>query len=302
MIKLLTVMAAGALFCACGGSSNATPDTTPPDDDGGGETSSGDGGDGSVDSVPVEGGEAGIDALPSDPTDRSKCTIDPDKIGLTKREVKSPGGGTTYTYAAYAPAGYDPSKLTPLLIALHGASDTADGYLAAIWRANADTRGFLVLAAEGSSKLGAGFTYSSTDARYIANELLTDFARCYTVDPKKRVLNGFAAGGVLAYSIGLGGSAKDFAGIAIASSDFGAAEVVAKSESRSLLPAAWLIPISHTHGTSDSKFPIASARAGRDKLIAAGHKVSWHEFEGANATDPATALTMWDELAASVSP
>ena len=118
---------------------------------------------------------------------------------------------SSVTYAAYAPAGYDPSKLTPLLIALHGAGDTADGYLAAIWRANADTRGFLVLAAEGSSKLGTGFTYSSTDARYIANELLTDFARCYTVDPKKRVLNGFAAGGVLAYSMGLGGSAKDFA-------------------------------------------------------------------------------------------
>jgi len=281
-------------LAGCGSDGPATTEDTGTPADATNETSITDT---SPDSSPTDT----PDTAPLDPTDRSLCAIDPDKTGLTKREVKSPGGVTTWTYAAYVPTAYDPKKLTPMLIALHGAGDLAENYLTTIWQDNADKRGFLVLAAEGSSKLGAGFTYSSNDAKYISNQLLTDFARCYTVDPKQRVIHGFAAGGTLAYLMGLG-NASMYSGIAIASADFNQANVLAESDGKKLLPPAWLIPISHTHGTGDTRFPIASARDGRDKLLAAGLTVAWHEFEGDSTTDPASALVMWDDLAKSRTP
>jgi predicted esterase len=69
-----------------------------------------------------------------------------------------------------------------------------------------------------------------------------------------------------------------------------------------LPPAPWKIPVSHHHGTLDMNFPIDTARAGRDRLLAAGHTVSWHEFDGGHTTTPAFALVRWDDLASSRAP
>ncbi len=299
MSKRFMIIAACTLLCGgCGEDSGLAPTDdagfpTDANDSGGGETSSEIGG---------ESGDAVVDSEPpADPTDRSKCISDPDKLGLTKRTVASVDGSTTYAYAAYAPSTYDPKKPSSLLIGFHGAGDTADNYLSMIWQTIAEARGFLVLIPEGSSKLGAGFTYSSNDARYVENDVLLDFVRCYSTDQQRKVIHGFAAGGLLAYTIGFL-NAKKYAGVLIAGSDFGQAEILATSAGKSLLPAPWLIPVSHTHGLSDPKYPIAGARAGRDKLLGAGHTVNWHEFEGGSAITADQALVMWDELAASKSP
>ena len=68
---------------------------------------------------------------------------------------------------------------------------------------------------------------------------------------------------------------------------------------RRLLPAPWTIPLSQFHGTMDMNFPIAGARMGRDRLIAAGHMVYWHEFDGGHTTNAMYSLTMFDDLASS---
>src|SRR6476620_2655372 len=74
--------------------------------------------------------EVAIDTAPT--IDRSKCVADADKVGLTTRPV--PGKATTYL--ADVPATYDKTKPTTLVIALHGAGDTASNYLNVVWRAN----------------------------------------------------------------------------------------------------------------------------------------------------------------------
>ena len=49
-------------------------------------------------------------------------------------------------------------------------------------------------------------------------------------------------------------------------------------------------------------FPIMYARQGRDRLMAAGHTVYWHEFDGGHTTTPAYAATMIQDLMGSRSP
>jgi len=226
------------------------------------------------------------------PLDRSKCVADPDKKGLTTRAVP----GKTAKYLSYVPATYDPSKATSLLIALHGAGDVATNYIK-VWTGAADARGFIVIAPDGSCAVGPGNTWCGGDGQAIADSF-ADVGHCYSIDPKRRIIDGFSAGGVIAYGMGLEG-ATYFAGISISAADLGTAEAIA---GKRLLPAPWKIPVSQHHGTADMNFPIAGARAGRDRLLAAGHMVYWHEFDGGHTTTPAFALVRWDDLASSRAP
>jgi phospholipase/carboxylesterase len=225
--------------------------------------------------------------------DRSKCVADPDKPGLSSRAV--PGKATKYL--SYVPPDYDKSKPTALLIALHGAGDVASNYLNVVWKGNADKRGFIVIAPDGSCAAGPGNTWCMDDNASIA-KTIDDIGFCYSIDTKRRIIDGFSAGGVMAYAMGLQGASL-FAGISISAANLGSAEAIV---GKSLLPAPWKIPVSHHHGTMDMNFPIATARAGRDKLLAAGHMVYWHEFDGGHTTTPAFALVRWDDLATSRSP
>lgn len=230
------------------------------------------------------------------PIDRSKCVASPDALGLTHRVAKGSAGGSM-SYVAFAPASYDPRTALPLVIALHGAGDKSDNYFAAIWQGTAASKGLLVVTPEASTPAGPGFTWSGSDANLIL-DVVDDFERCYSVDPKRRLINGFSAGGIMAYLIGIE-AADQFAGVMIASSDFDSAQALA---GKKLLPAPWKIPVAHTHGVTDMNFPIAYARKGRDELLAAGHVVHWHEFDGGHTTTAAFAATMYDDLAASVAP
>lgn len=234
-----------------------------------------------------------VDTGPS--LDRSKCTASPDALGLTERAI--PG----MKYVSYVPAGYDKTKASRLLLALHGAGDTGSNYLAAIWKNNADARNFIVIAPDGSSPVSGGppggNTWNTSDGNHIL-DTIDDVSACYSIDAKHIVIDGFSAGGIFAYALGLQ-AAELFSGISIASSNLGSAEAIS---GKSLVPAAWKIPVSHHHGLADMNFPIDTARAGRDKLLAAGHKVDWHEFDGGHTTTAAFALIRWDDLASSTAP
>jgi poly(3-hydroxybutyrate) depolymerase len=237
--------------------------------------------------------EVAVDTGPS--LDRSKCTASPDAVGLTSRTI--PG----MKYVSYVPATYDKTKASRLLLALHGAGDTGNNYLAAIWKSNADARNFIVIAPDGSSPVSGGppggNTWNTSDGNHIL-DTIDDVSACYSIDAKHIVIDGFSAGGIFAYALGLQ-AAELFSGISIASSNLGSAEAIS---GKSLVPAAWKIPVSHHHGLTDMNFPIDTARAGRDKLLAAGHKVDWHEFDGGHTTTAAFALVRWDDLATSTAP
>jgi len=228
--------------------------------------------------------------------DRSRCTAMPDVRGMTTRSATG-RTGMPVPYLAYAPASYDRTRATTIVIALHGAGDVASNYFAAVWRANADALGFLVVAPDGSCPAGPGNTWCNDDGNSII-AVINDIERCYSVDVHRRIINGFSAGGIMAYSIGLQ-VATSFAGISISAANLGSAEAVA---GRRLLPARWTIPVSHFHGLTDTNFPIATARDGWNRLEAAGHTVYRHEFDGGHTTNAGYARTMYMDLMSAMAP
>ena len=271
------------------------PPDAGPGDDAGAAADAGitpDGGEGS-DAGSPDSGTPVPDAGPPDagPPSHASCTQAADLKGATDRTA----AGNPYT--AYVPATYDPMRPAALVVALHGAGDTAQNYLQFMWRANADARGFIVIAPQGTYPYMGGFAwYGSDDALVVA--AMNDVQKCYSVDPKRILLNGFSAGGSMAYFIGLS-QAQLFSGMAIQSSSLSAGEYVAGG---ALLPAPWKVPVSHFHGESDPNFVLADALSGINRLQAAGHPVFWHPFVGGHQATAADALVEFDELKGFIAP
>jgi poly(3-hydroxybutyrate) depolymerase len=279
MRRVSLLLASLFLGCSSGpdSSTDGGGDDGAPGQDGASADSGADGA-GPVDGLaPDSGPDTGIPKPP--------CTANKDKVGLTSRMI---GNGT---YLSYVPASYAPQTPMPVVLALHGAGDVAQNYLNVIWKTNADQKGFIVIVPEGTSPVGNGFTWNTSDRPFILSTL-DDMDKCYTLEPKKRLINGFSAGGIIAYWIGLKDAAR-FSGISIASANEGSAEAV---NGGSLVPAPWKIPVSHFHGDQDMNFPIASALTGITKLMNAGHPTFWHPFNGGHTTNAGYAATMYDDL------
>jgi phospholipase/carboxylesterase len=221
------------------------------------------------------------------------CTANLDETGLITRTVEG------FEYLSYAPSSYRRGTPMPLVVALHGAGGTARGYLDAIWKANAEAKGFVVIAPEGTAPLGDGFTYNPIDRVLILADI-DDIRACYDLDPRKTIINGFSAGGIMAYWIGLL-DAERFSGIGINSSDLSTAEG-GPNDGVALIPAPWTIPVSHFHGDADQNFPIEYAKAGIDRLAAAGHVTSWHPFTGGHTASAQMAAQEYDDLIGSSAP
>ena len=236
-----------------------------------------------------DGPVVGDSAVPYDAS-KPLCKVDAHKKGLTQRTA-------TNAYLAYVPASYDMNKPTPMVVALHGAGDTASNYLQAFWKGNADTRGFVVIVPEASQAYSGGFTWLGSDDDTIA-AALADVQTCYSIDAKRVILDGFSAGGTMAYFVGLS-RAQLFSGVGVASSTLGSGEYI---NGGSLLPAPWKVPVSHFHGDSDPNFPIAQALAGINTLKAAGHTTYWHPFTGGHTTSAPDALARFDDLKTSTAP
>ena len=226
---------------------------------------------------------------------RLACSHDPDVPGLTRRRVEL--DGHAMNYLAYAPTSYDPALPTAVVVALHGAHMTAEGY-EGLGAEVADAKGFLLLVPEGSVASGQGFTWAAGDA-LLVGRALDDLEACYSVDPRRRFVEGYSSGGAIAYLLGLG-HAERFAGVAVSAGSLFAAEAMAK---KTLVPGArWRVPVSLTHGIDDPKIPIASSRLARDRLAAAGHPVHLHEHPGGHDISPALFAETYDDLATSRAP
>lgn len=249
-----------------------------------------------ADDVNDAGGSKGDSSAPSSPStpwSPAGCTAMAGATGFTNRSVG------TFKYVAYVPASYSTATAHRLVVALHGAGDTAKKYVDIVWKANADAKGLVVLAPEGSLPLGGGTTWEAADATKTLGAI-DDLEKCYRVDPKRRIVNGFSAGGRLAFYLALKNATR-FAGIAVAGSAFLSNDALYLGVSP--LPAAWKVPVSHFHGDQDGNFPISFAQQGKTQLMTAGHPYELHVLAGVgHTTSAAQASNMVAELMSSSAP
>jgi predicted esterase len=261
--------------------------------------------DAGVDAGEDAGVDAGEDAGPPSPYGTG-CSTNQDMTGVVLRSGKYGTDGKAHDYYTYVPASYSPATEIPLVISLHGAGDTAKNFVN-LWTADADEGGFMVLVPEASGVDGPGYTWDTTDTDLITGAT-EDIERCYNTDLHRHILHGFSAGGLIGYILGLS-QADSYSGLAISSSDLTTAEIYwgelhgMQNTALSLLPSAWLIPVSIYHGSTDPNFPIAeTGERSRDILLDAGHTVYWHEFNGGHTTNAAYVYQMWEDLKDSTSP
>jgi poly(3-hydroxybutyrate) depolymerase len=264
---------------------SSTPDAGDGSTDNDSGMSSGDGAmqdDASMDDAAID--DTGVDSGPP-------CTADANKVGTTMRMAKG------RPYLSYVPASYTPTTALPLVVALHGAGDTNSNYLAGMWKANADSKGFIVIVPEGSAPLNPGYTWNTGDRSAIL-AAIDDVRACYNLQPKKTIIHGFSAGGIMAYWIGMK-DAKRFSGIAINSANLGSAEAI---NGAVLIPAPWTIPVSHFHGDQDMNFPLNTAQSGITRLMNAGHMTYFHVFSGGHTANAGQAAQEYDDLISSSAP
>ncbi len=113
-------------------------------------------------------------------------------------------GGMDRTYLLHLPSGYDPARPAPLLIALHGAGDTAaDMESITGFNALANAQGFLVVYPEGVKRTWAdrNNTYADragVDDVAFMDALIGHLSATYAVDPARVYATGISNGGFMA--------------------------------------------------------------------------------------------------------
>ena len=225
----------------------------------------------------------------TDAPPRAPCSKSPHAKGFVERSLL---GGTFWTYV---PATYDPKAPLPLVVALHGAGDAAKNYLTYEWQANADARGLVILAPQGSVEVSTGSGWTKADRARILTAI-DDARSCYAIAEKRTILQGFSAGADMALFVGLTYS-NDFDGIAVASGGLARAETKIAG-GVALLPASRKLPVTLWRGASDPVVSASEITETKDRLEASGHVVTVRSFKGGHKTSPADALAQYDELTA----
>jgi phospholipase/carboxylesterase len=87
------------------------------------------------------------------------------------------------------------------------------------------------------------------------------------------ILAGFSQGGAMALQTGLRHPER-LAGLVVLSSFLPLANALAAEVS----PANREVPIFMAHGTRDPMIPLARGRESRDRLLALGYRIEWHEY------------------------
>jgi polyhydroxybutyrate depolymerase len=151
--------------------------------------------------------------------------------------------GIERPYVLHLPPSYDPAQPAPLLILLHGASDTGAGFQGRIGLdSTADAAGLITVYPDA---LG-GFWWSSTDVgftRTLIGHLTDDLA----IDPNRIYAAGFSRGASLTFSLACR-LASQLAAVATVGATLESQTAASCSPSRP-------IPIVLVHGTEDTAFP-----------------------------------------------
>ena len=201
---------------------------------------------------------------------------------LTPGDYNGPEGAQHYLL--YVPSAYTPGTPMPLVVALHGCTQTADGFrLLTRWDAQAEAKGFIVLFPEQSSGANpmkcwnffqdASMHRSAGDPARIA-AVTSLIENSYNVDPHRVYVTGLSAGGGMSsvmaatypdYFAAIGiGSGCEYAATATCagyrSADPAQAAQLAYKE---MGPRARPIPFIAFQGDADTTVPPANA----DQLV-----------------------------------
>ncbi|WP_262272124.1 alpha/beta hydrolase [Microvirga yunnanensis] len=184
------------------------------------------------------------------------------------------GLDSTRDGAVLVPAGLDPAKPAPLIVALHGAGGIATQMLDLL-AVQAERHGMIVLAPEsrGSTWDGIRGGYGS-DVAFIDRALTTTFQR-HAIDPAQIALSGFSDGASYGLSLGvINGELFDH--ILAFSPGFMAPTSTADT------PRIFV-----SHGIHDEVLPIdPCSRRIVPALKRAGYDVEYHEFDGGHVVPP----------------
>lgn len=103
------------------------------------------------------------------------------------------------SYVLTLPKGHDPKKVYDLVVALHGAGDTAENF-SHFWQGQVAGRETILAVPEASSKMGPGFTWSSEDLDRVV-ETVEDAVKNFGADRKRILLSGHSAGCAIGFYI-----------------------------------------------------------------------------------------------------
>jgi len=202
-------------------------------------------------------GDPRLSARPGQPTITPALRVTP--LGL---------GGTRDGYL-WVPAGYSGFTPVPLVVALHGAGQSAD--LWNTYRARADARGFVMLVPESRGNtwdIVATRTFGP-DVAFLDRALAFTFDRC-RIDPARIAFVGFSDGASCVLSLGV--SNGDLFTTLIAYSP----GFVYPTD-----PLVGKPPVFISHGTADPILPYANTRDGIvPRLRDAGYTVEFRSFDG----------------------
>jgi polyhydroxybutyrate depolymerase len=195
------------------------------------------------------------------------------------------------SYLVHIPESYDPSKPTPIVLALHGVTMTGPtmaGFCG--MSAKADAAGFIVVYPDGTGNKPFLFWNAGGDWEAVGRKpddvafigkLLDDLARQVNVDEKRIYACGMSNGAMMCYRLAAELSDRIAAIATIAGT-------VAVPESNPKRP----VPVIHFHGTNDKMVPFETA-AGRIRPSYRGMSVqdsirTWVKLNGCDEVAQAT--------------
>jgi phospholipase/carboxylesterase len=177
----------------------------------------------------------------------------------------------------YVPEYYDPTRPTPLIVAMHGGSGHGRDTLWS-WIVNARSRGAILI-----SPTSIGDTWSlmepDLDNENI-NRMLHHAFKTWNIDRSKMLLTGMSDGGTFSYVLGLN-AGSPFTHLAPIAASFHPFLIEAADPDR-----VKDLPIYITHGALDWMFPADMARVANRALTGAGANVLYREVADLSHTYP----------------
>jgi polyhydroxybutyrate depolymerase len=182
--------------------------------------------------------------------------------GLSARTVSV--GGQQRSYLLHLPAGHDPKREYPLLVAFHGGASNAEAMVRFSGLSEkADQAGFIVVYPRGSGRLARALTWNAghccgyasakgIDDVAFTRALVSDLAGAARVDRRRVYVTGISNGGMMAYRAAA--ELPDL--IAAVAAVSGTLEVAVPAGRRPL-------PVLHFHGTEDKFIPFQGGRGPR---------------------------------------
>lgn len=186
--------------------------------------------------------------------------------------------GVNRVYFYYTPSNYSPNQQLPLLVVLHGLTQTGGGVMDITnFNAIAEQEKFIVVYPSGLNNAwnaNMNVSVSSADDKGFLESLIAHFEQNYNSNPNKKYLCGFSNGAFMSYKMACE-SDLCFAGIATVSGTMSDTVYANCNPSNST-------SILHIHGTSDAVVPYNGGAATGASVDSTLEK--WRAFLGCAQT------------------